>query len=97
MNSTPETRLLARVIGKVQGVGFRYFVLSAATELGLSGWVRNRRDGSVEVLAEGDLDQLKKLVGVLERGSRSSAVREVKTKLQPATGEFGSFNVSSTL
>lgn len=97
MNSTPESRLHARVIGKVQGVGFRYFVLNAATELGLTGWVRNRRDGSVEVLAEGDMDHLKDLVGVLNRGSRSSNVKEVKTKLQTATGEFGSFYVSSTL
>jgi acylphosphatase len=97
MNSIAERRLHARVLGRVQGVGFRYFVMSAATELGLSGWVRNRRDGSVEVLAEGDFDKLKSLVGVLERGNRSSAVMEVKTNLQPASGEFSSFYVRSTL
>ena len=97
MNSTPESRLHARVIGRVQGVGFRYFVMSAATELGLVGWVRNRRDGSVEVLAEGDVDQLKNLIGVLEQGSRSSVVMEVRSNLQPASGEFGSFYVRSTL
>lgn len=97
MNSTPESRLHARVTGKVQGVGFRYFVLNAATELGITGWVRNRRDGSVEVLAEGVMDQLKTLVGALERGSRSSKVIEVKTNLQTATGEFDSFFVNSTL
>ena len=97
MNSTHEGRLHARVLGRVQGVGFRYYVMSAAMELGLTGWVRNRRDGSVEVLAEGDMDHLKSLTGVLERGSRSSAVKEVKTNLQSASGEFGSFNVRSTL
>lgn len=97
MNSTPERRLHARVIGRVQGVGFRYYVMSAATELGLVGWVRNRRDGSVEVLAEGDVDQLKNLIGVLEHGSRSSVVMEVRSNLQPASGEFGSFFVRSTL
>lgn len=97
MNSTPERRLHARVIGRVQGVGFRYYVMSAATELGLVGWVRNRRDGSVEVLAEGDVDQLKNLIGVLEHGSRSSVVMEVRSNLQPASGEFGSFYVRSTL
>lgn len=96
-NSTPESRLHIRVTGKVQGVGFRYFVLNAATELGLTGWVRNRRDGSVEVLAEGEMDRLKDLVRALQRGSRSSNVKEVKTNLQTATGEFGSFHVSSTL
>jgi acylphosphatase len=52
MNSTADGRLHARVIGRVQGVGFRYYVLNAAIELGLTGWVRNRRDGSVEVVAE---------------------------------------------
>ena len=97
MSSIAEGRLLARVKGRVQGVGFRYYVMNAAVELGLTGWVRNRRDGSVEVLAEGDVDQIKSLMGVLERGSRSSAVMEVKTKLQPASGEFDSFYVRPTL
>lgn len=96
-NSTPEGRIHARVYGRVQGVGFRYYVMTAAAELGLTGWVRNRRDGSVEVVAEGELDQLKNLVGVLERGSRSSAVSEVKTNLQAASGEFGSFYARPTL
>jgi acylphosphatase len=90
-------RLHARVIGRVQGVGFRYFVMSAAAELGLIGWVRNRRDGSVELLAEGELETLKKLVQSLQRGPRSSAVKEVKTELQEATGEYESFFVRGTL
>lgn len=97
MNSSTKERLHARVLGRVQGVGFRYFVMSAAAELGLTGWVRNRRDGSVEVVAEGDLEVLRSLVGVLQRGSRSSSVSEVKTDLQPASGEFSSFFVRSTL
>lgn len=97
MNSTPENRLHARVLGRVQGVGFRYYVMSTATGLGLTGWVRNRRDGSVEVLAEGELEQLKKLMAAIERGSRSSVVTEVKTKVQPASGEFSSFFVRATL
>ena len=97
MNSSTKERLHARVLGRVQGVGFRYFVMNAATELGLTGWVRNRRDGSVELVAEGDLANLKSLVGALQRGSRSSSVSEVKTSLQPANGEFSSFYVRSTL
>lgn len=97
MNSSADGRLHARVIGRVQGVGFRYFVMNAAVELGLTGWVRNRKDGSVEVVAEGDVERLESLVGVLQRGPRSSAVREVKTRLQPARGEFGSFHVRSSL
>ena len=97
MEKMSNQRLHARVSGRVQGVGFRYYVLTAASELGLVGWVRNRRDGSVEVVAEGELEVLRKLVKVLERGSRSSMVSEVKTELQEASGEFGNFNARPTL
>jgi acylphosphatase len=97
MDSIPEKRLHARVLGRVQGVGFRYYVMTTAGELGLTGWVRNRRDGTVEVIAEGELDRLRSLVKALERGSRSSAVQEVKADLQPPSGEFDSFYVRSTL
>ena len=97
MSSIPESRLHARVTGRVQGVGFRYYVMSTAEELGLTGWVRNRRDGSVEVIAEGDPEVLRSLISALEKGSRSSSVQEVKTDLQPPSGEFGSFYVRPTL
>ncbi len=97
MKPSEMQRLHARVYGRVQGVGFRYFALNSAVKLGLVGWVRNRRDDSVEVVAEGELDVLKRLVGVLQRGSNSSSVTEVKTNLQKASGEFGSFHVRPTL
>ena len=92
-----EKRLHARVTGRVQGVGFRYYVITAASGLGLVGWVRNRRDGSVEVIAEGELDLLKKLVSELEKGSRSSSVLNVKAELQEASWEFKSFTARPTL
>jgi acylphosphatase len=92
-----KQRLHARVTGRVQGVGFRYFVVTSAAELGLVGWVRNRRDGSVEVVAEGNLDILEKLAQVLKRGSRSSNVVDVKVELQQASGEFQSFNARPTI
>lgn len=97
MSSLPEKRLHARVTGRVQGVGFRYYVMSSAVELDLLGWVRNRRDGSVEVVAEGNLDALRSLMRALQQGPRSSAVQEVKADLQTASGEFDSFYVRSTL
>ena len=97
MKPSELQRLHVRVYGRVQGVGFRYFVLNSAVELGLVGWVRNRRDDSVEVIAEGELDVLKSLVGALQRGSNSSSVTDVKTNLQEASGEFGSFYVRPTL
>jgi len=97
MKNSDQKRLHARVYGRVQGVGFRYFVLNTAAELGLVGWTRNRRDDSVEVIAEGEIEILKALVRSLQRGSKSSAVREVKTDLQEASGEFGSFYIRPTL
>ncbi|MEJ2413164.1 MAG: acylphosphatase [Anaerolineales bacterium] len=83
--------------GRVQGVGFRYFVLREAQSLGLTGWVRNRWDGSVEVVAEGDVEELRSLAGALEKGPPSSSVTKVDTDLQTASGEFGSFHVRSTI
>ena len=65
------------VKGRVQGVGFRWFVHREAAELGLRGWVRNTDDGAVEVLAAGEPDQLKDLLEALGRGSRGSRVDEV--------------------
>ena len=73
-------RLHAIIRGRVQGVGFRYFVQENAIRLGLSGWVRNRWDGSVEVLAEGKRKDLEVFLGSLRRGPRSSNVTSVVPK-----------------
>jgi acylphosphatase len=89
-----ERRLHASVRGAVQGVGFRYFVLQAGRSLGLAGWVANRYDGSVEVVAEGPEDRLEILVGRMREGPRSARVEEVETRWSEATGEFTGFEVS---
>lgn len=89
-------RMHAIVEGHVQGVGFRYFVLTAAKELRLTGWVRNRYDSSVEVTAEGPRKDLETLLFFLRKGPNSSFVSEVSTKWQPATGEFTRFDVTMT-
>ena len=65
------------VSGRVQGVGFRWFVDREARIIGLSGWVRNTQDGNVEVLASGSEDQLAKLKIKLKQGPRASRVDEV--------------------
>jgi acylphosphatase len=66
------------VRGRVQGVGFRWFVDYEARQLGLAGWVRNNFDGSVEVLAMGSEQQHSTLRGKLQDGPRAARVDEVK-------------------
>jgi acylphosphatase len=76
--SRKETRWRRYVVrGRVQGVGFRFFVEREARTLGVSGWVRNNPDGSVEVLAAGTPDQLVALRGRLHQGPRASRVDQV--------------------
>ena len=89
-------RLHAIIEGRVQGVGYRYFVEENASALGITGWVRNRWDGSVEVLAEGERLLLEKLIAVMDQGPRSARVSEIKQDWQAATGEFSRFNIRST-
>jgi acylphosphatase len=91
-----HTRLQARIDGRVQGVGFRYFVLECATQLELSGGVRNVQDGTVEVIAEGPREALERLLVLLHQGPRSAYVTEIKTAWEPATGEFQRFEVWPT-
>ena len=66
------------VRGRVQGVGFRWFVEREAHLLGVAGWVRNRSDGSVEVMAQGTAEQLAGMHGRLREGPRASRVDEVQ-------------------
>jgi acylphosphatase len=77
----------------VQGVNFRYYTQREASALGLSGWVANRFDGSVEVVAEGDKAVLQKLLSFLYRGSPSARVDRVQAEWDEATDEFNRFRV----
>lgn len=65
------------VSGMVQGVGFRFFAQRAADRLGVAGYVKNMRDGRVEVYAIGQGEQLRALRAELERGPRSASISEV--------------------
>jgi len=82
--------------GRVQGVGFRYFVYDQALALGITGWVRNRMDGSVEVLAESRRSKLDQFLSVLQRGSRSSMVLSIHPTWKPATREYTDFRILPT-
>jgi acylphosphatase len=65
------------VLGRVQGVGFRFFVRDAAMREGLTGWVRNREEGSVEIEAQGDADALQRFEMSVRQGPRSARVDDV--------------------
>jgi acylphosphatase len=66
------------VKGRVQGVGFRWFVQREAAEIGLRGWVRNTEDGHVEIVAAGSAEDLAELKTALHKGSRGSRVDAVQ-------------------
>jgi acylphosphatase len=82
------------VTGRVQGVGFRWFVRAEARPLGITGWVRNREDGAVEGLAEGRDDAIDSLVATLEVGPPSAIVTNVDVlEISDEVGEFKQFEV----
>ncbi len=91
----PRPRLDAVVRGRVQGVGYRFFVIRAATQLGLTGWVANLPDGAVRCVAEGDVAALELLAAQLRAGPAAAYVDQVLTAWPPATGEFSSFSIRS--
>jgi acylphosphatase len=95
MTST-EKGLEARrfvVRGRVQGVGFRWFVEREAHILGVAGWVRNNHDGSVEVLAQGTRDQLSGLRRRLREGPRAARVDKVEESEAQPKGGVSSFRI----
>lgn len=66
------------ISGRVQGVGFRWFVLEKARELRLAGWVKNRRDGNVEIAAAGDAEALKTFEAAVRRGPSGARVENAR-------------------
>jgi len=90
---TVEQQLEALVLGRVQGVGFRYFVRTAAKRLGVTGWVCNTRDGSVRVVAEGSPKCLKQLLEALEHGPSLAAVDDVRCRWDKPTGAYSDFSI----
>ena len=91
--SSDNQQLHAIVRGRVQGVNFRYSTVTQASRLGLSGWVRNQPDGSVEVLAEGPRHVLEQLLAFLGHGPPSARVSGVEPVWQPASQAYRQFEV----
>ena len=89
----PAGRVNLRIMGRVQGVGFRFSAMDEARRLGLSGWVRNAHDGSVEIVAEGEPAALRQLVTWCHTGPRGAQVVDVEQQWLPYSGEFDHFRI----
>jgi acylphosphatase len=77
------------ISGRVQGVGFRGWMVREAERLGVSGWVRNRRDGSVEALVDGDIASVEELLRACRRGPLLAEVTEIEEELADPWPEPG--------
>jgi len=86
--------VLVRISGRVQGVGFRAWVEREAARLALSGWVRNRRDGTVEALFSGPPESVEAMLEACRRGPAAAAVEQVETA--NAAAPAGGFEVRPT-
>lgn len=89
-----QKRIQLVIRGQVQGVYFRASAQREARQLGLTGWVRNRPDGAVEIIAEGEEDQVKDLLNWSQRGPATARVDMVETRWRSYTGEFAEFKIS---
>jgi len=85
----------ARIIidGIVQGVGYRWFALHAASSLSLTGWVRNRMNGDVEVVVEGSKHDIETLITELKKGPRFARVEYANVEWRSPTGKYTNFTV----
>jgi acylphosphatase len=88
-------RLEAVVRGRVQGIGYRFFVVDEAERLGLVGWVANEPDGSVRCVAEGPRPLLEQLEAALWVGPYAARVEAVGVSWSPAGAGFGVFTIRS--
>jgi acylphosphatase len=94
MSNAANSMLRAVVHGRVQGVGFRFYVLDEAANLGLTGYARNLSNGrSLEVVAEGPTPSLDRLLATLRRGPPMSHVEKVDASWGEALDEYDGFSV----
>jgi acylphosphatase len=82
-----------KVQGLVQGVGYRAFILDTARSLGLTGWVRNLLDGSVEAVLEGEEDQVQNAINACRTGPPRARVEQIGIGITPCRDEFSSFDI----
>jgi acylphosphatase len=92
-NPDELARIHIRVTGRVQGVGFRVFVLQAGVSLGLVGWVRNQGYDQVETVAEGTRAVLERFSEIVKTGPHASRVEDASVEWENPTGAFQRFDV----
>lgn len=98
MNALPSPTSTHKAVamtvhGRVQGVGFRYYVSTTAYRLGVYGWVRNLEDGAVEIWAEGTEDRLKAFIRQVRQGPTHSDVQRVDLDWKEPTGRDRGFHI----
>ena len=95
LNDYDVMNVAAKIIvsGRVQGVGFRWFVFKEAQQVKVSGQVHNRSDGSVEIVVEGDKQAIERLLSRVHHGPAFSYVTDVQTTWQVYTGSYKEFNI----
>lgn len=86
-------RVRLRIKGRVQGVFFRASAKEAAMNLGVTGWVKNQPDGTVETVAEGKQEALDRFIEWCREGPENASVADVEVDRQEATGEFDTFTI----
>lgn len=89
-----DIRVHLIIEGRVQGVFFRETTRKTAVSLGVNGWVRNRRDGSVEVVAEGPEKEVRELVRWCRSGPPTARVDRMQEDFEESRGEFSFFDVA---
>jgi len=82
------------ITGRVQGVGFRFYTQRKAQELGITGWVRNRRDGGVEAVIQGETEAVEAMIAWARRGPPSAAVTDLR--VMEGSGEYATFETRPT-
>ena len=92
-HSQDHVRAHVKIKGRVQGVYFRASAVAQAEDLGITGWVANSADGSVEVVAEGARERIEELIAWCRQGPSGAKVTNVEVRWEIATGEFTSFGI----
>ena len=86
-------QVLIKIYGQVQGIGFRYQAFIKARKLNIKGYAQNIDDGSLEILAQGEEDRLKEMIGWARVGPENAKVEKIVTAWEKADSKFNDFEI----